>query len=110
MTTDTTALQERIARAMHADDVEHDRAADGYEAMNQSARDWLNDNAAAVLPIIAAEVRAAKAEALREAASGLSWFGAQGNTLDHLTSWEVVGVCMKSLRDDADRIETGDQA
>ena len=70
MTTDTTALQERIARALYEN-------AEYYgPAPAQPPWDWRDDEergewmeiAAAVLPIIAAEVQAAKAEALREAA------------------------------------------
>ena len=68
MTTDTTALQERIARALYEN-------AEYYgPAPAQPPWDWRDDEergewmeiAAAVLPVIAAEAQAAKAEALRE--------------------------------------------
>ena len=68
MTTDTTALQERIARALYEN-------AEYYgPAPAQPPWDWRDDEergewmeiAAAVLPVIAAEVRAAKADAWDE--------------------------------------------
>ena len=63
---DTTALQERIARAIHLDDLQAGEA-EPWGA-NEYLTAWYRRNAAAVLPIVEAEVRAAKAEALREAA------------------------------------------
>ena len=68
MTTDTTALQERIARALYEN-------AEYYgPAPAQPPWDWRDDEergewmeiAAAALPVIATEAQAAKAEALRE--------------------------------------------
>ena len=68
MTADTTALQERIARALYEN-------AEYYgPAPAQPPWDWRDDEergewmeiAAAVLPVIAAEVRAAKADAWDE--------------------------------------------
>ena len=61
---DTTALQERIARAIHLDDLQAGEA-EPWGA-NEYLTAWYRRNAAAVLPIVEAEVRAAKAEALRE--------------------------------------------
>ena len=72
-TTDTDALQERIARALYEN-------AEYYgPAPTQPPWDWRDDEergewmeiAAAVLPIIAAEVKAAKAEAWRAYAAAL---------------------------------------
>ena len=68
MTTDTAALQERIARALYENSEYYG------PAPTQPPWDWRDDEergewmeiAAAVLPTIAVEVRAAKAEALRE--------------------------------------------
>ena len=69
MTTDTTALQERIARVIYrSDEDEMDRLSDDFGDLALHWRRMYLMNAAAILPIIAAEVRAAKAEALREAA------------------------------------------
>ena len=71
MTTDATALQERIARAIRLADT-GDTLPDGFAARmwdeGVTNRDKEMRLAAAVLPIIAAEVQAAKAEALREEA------------------------------------------
>ena len=62
MTTDTTALQERL----------WDAIAEARDRGERTAHDVDSyDIVAAVLPIIAAEVQAAKAEALREAATSL---------------------------------------
>ena len=67
MATDTTALQERIARAIYGAQ-EHTL----FPADLDEAPKWLQESvltdAAAVLPIVEAEVRKVKAEALREAA------------------------------------------
>ena len=67
MTTDTTALQERIAEELYYD--QHPEGRHRSEWPTAVYPDDIyeyRDLAAAVLPIIAAEVRAAKAEALRE--------------------------------------------
>lgn len=61
MTTDTTALRERIARAL-----DKNFNPDRYPIMAAMFKDY----AAAILPIVEAEVRAAKAEAWDE---GHSW-------------------------------------
>lgn len=69
MTTDTTALQERIAEELYYD--QHPEGRHRSEWPTAVYPDDIyeyRDLAAAVLPIIAAEVRAAKAEALREEA------------------------------------------
>ena len=52
MTADTTALQERIARAIHLDDLQAGEA-EPWGA-NEYLTAWYRRNAAAVLPIIAA--------------------------------------------------------
>ncbi len=88
MTTDTTALQERIRAVMHEADPD-------IFPCEQS-------RAAAVLPVIAAEVRAAKAEALREAAGDIVW---SAETLPHMTPHDAA----RGLARRADRIETEDQ-
>ena len=102
MTNDATALQERIARALYEN-------AEYYgPAPTQPPWDWRDDEergewmeiAAAVLPVIAAEVRAAKAEALREAA-GPEW--GNSNTL-----WGGPRVRAKITRR-ATEYETGDR-
>ena len=58
MTTDTTALQERLVQAM--------REEDGDVQHGPEAHPGYYEYATAVLPIIAAEVQAAKAEAWQE--------------------------------------------
>lgn len=101
MTADTTALQERIARAIYRSDEDGmDRLSDDFGDLAPHWRRMYLMNAAAVLPIIAAEVQAAKAEALREAAEDLFYDGDQdvpieGNAL---------------LHNRADEYETGDRA
>ena len=67
MTTDTTALQERIAEELYYD--QHPEGRHRSEWPTAVYPDDIyeyRDLAAAVLPVIAAEVQAAKAEALRE--------------------------------------------
>ena len=98
MTTDPTPLQERLWDAIFE---ARDLPGKAGEASTVSIVE-------AILPIIAAEVRKAQADALREAARDLSWFGAQGNTLDHLCAWDVVQTCMKAIESTADRIEKED--
>ena len=68
MTTDTTALQERIARALHGRIIGLPRA---WERLDPEFQQEYLDDAAAVLPIIAAEAQAAKAEAWTEYAAAL---------------------------------------
>lgn len=87
MTTDTTALQERIERELE----------EMFDGGGFSARDMARDLA----PIIAAEVQAAKAEALRESAD---WWAANPDddvfkTDEDARNW---------LRDVATEYETGD--
>lgn len=43
--------REQIARAMHADDLAHDRAADAWEDMSAESHDWYGSNADAVLAL-----------------------------------------------------------
>lgn len=61
----TTALQERIARALYEED-KRDAANAGLTFDSDAAWKWARDWTAVVLPIIAAEVQAAKAEAWDE--------------------------------------------
>ena len=68
MTNDTTALQERIARALYEED-KRDAANAGLAFDSDAAWEWARDWTAAVLPIIAAEVRKAQAEAWSEGAA-----------------------------------------
>ena len=67
MTTDTTALQERIARAIYRSDEDGmDRLSDDFGDLAPHWRRMYLMNAAAVLPIIAAEVQAASERAWGE--------------------------------------------
>lgn len=69
-TTDTDALKERIARALYenAEYYGPEDAQPAWEHRDDEERgEWI-EIAAAVLPIVEAEVRKAKAEVLREAA------------------------------------------
>lgn len=119
-TTDTDALTERIARALMAHEcdqyedqdecmtcdssmatcshppfmycVEHDTTVDVGESCPVAL-----ERASAVLPIVAVEVRKAKAEALREAAD--AWHAEHEGTRPDPYNW---------MWDRADRIETGD--
>lgn len=80
MTTDTTALQERIRRARSLP-AEWARCRDGETAMEQAER-WQKRQDEQTAALIAAEVQAAKADALREAAfhaSDISKDGTGGN-------------------------------
>ena len=91
MTADTASLQERLWEAVAEVRDQHPRV------FNDAPTD---DVIAAIVPIIAAEVQAAKAEALREAAEDLFYDGDQdvpieGNALLHSR---------------ADEYETGDRA
>lgn len=45
------------------------------------------------------------AQALRQAARDLSWFGAQGNTVEPNTAWAGVQACMNALNYKADEME-----
>ena len=116
MTTDTPALQERIARALYEN-------AEYYgPAPTQPPWDWRDDEergewmeiAAAVLPIIAAEVRKAQAGALREAAENVdvgsladAW---THGTITRLSVTNAVAEVLMSLRNRATEYETGDRA
>lgn len=102
MNNDTTLLQERIARAVW----EYEAGPSGipWERFAVRCPEVAAErmrNAAPVLPIIAAEVQAAKAEALREAA-GPEW--GNNNTL-----WSGPRVRAKITRR-ATEHETGGQA
>lgn len=91
----TDALTERIARALARQD--------GYDP-DKHCDEWImygmRESAAAVLPIIAAEVRAAKAEALRSAARDIEVSDG------HLPGMTVRDV-YRGLRFRADDMETG---
>lgn len=73
-TTDTDALTERIARVIYGEDPKwgYTQAGDchgvAWETLPEPIQRDMLEMAAAVLPIVAEEVRKAKAEALREAA------------------------------------------
>lgn len=64
MTTDPNPLQERIARAIHLDDLQAGEA--GVWGSSEYLMAWYRRNAAAILPDIAAEVRNALRAALAE--------------------------------------------
>ena len=64
--TDTTALQERIAEELFYSESPEERHRDGWLSAYSEDRYLYRDLAAAVLPIIAAEVQAAKAAAWDE--------------------------------------------
>lgn len=110
-TNDTDALTERIARALYEN-------AEYYgPAPTQPPWDWRDDEergewievAAAVLPIVAVEVRKAKAEALRELSAHIS------EVVDNAKPWQVftehvlheAGAC-DYLDRAATEYETGD--
>ena len=110
MTTDTNALQERIARAVWDHDNAHmsrqwrDMAWDdmgGSEPSDERIAYLLR--AVAVLPIIAAEVRKGQAEALRETAD---WWAANPDD----DAFETASDTRNWLRDVAEEYETEGQA
>ena len=122
-TTDTDALTERIARAFYENRVaaiesDHERrswpAWDDHEKAD--ADEW-RDAAAAVLPIVEAEVRKAKAGALREAASAVDldkvaeeWSQGPGNQDDmHWAAANAASSVVVTLHDLATEHETGAQ-
>lgn len=74
MTTDPTPLQERIKRALW------EALPDVPEEDYGSVEPWLDRDAAAVLPIIAAEVQAAKAEAWDEGYLDRSPYGGRARS------------------------------
>lgn len=100
MTTEPTPLQERIARAIYDATPRFVFPVDLDDAPK-----WLRENvyaeAAAVLPIIAAEVRAGQARALRETAD---WWAA--NPYDE--AFETPGDTRNWIRDTATEYETED--
>ena len=102
----TDALTERIARALARQD--------GYDP-DKHCDEWvmygMRESAAAVLPIVEAEVRKAKAAALREAAKAYEAEGLDVNTesMPHHDGWSYVTVS-QWLRIRATEHETGDQA
>ena len=94
MTADTTALQERIAEAL----AEHWRRKHSTLLTSGPCSGCSRVAADAV----AAELQAAKAEALRDAAGDIAW---SAETLPHMTPHDAA----RGLVRRADRIETGDQ-
>lgn len=66
MTTDTDALIQKMVQAIY-DAIPWD-GAEPIPLDEMAAKDWMERDAAAVLPIVAEEVRKAKAESLRGAA------------------------------------------
>ena len=75
-TTDTDALEERIARELFYTESPEERHRDGWLSAYSEDRYLYRDLAAAVLPIVAEEVRKAKAEALRETVRDMGeWAG-----------------------------------
>ena len=94
----TDALTERIARALAKQD--------GYDP-DKHCDEWImygmRESAAAVLPIVEVEVRAAKAEALREAAR---YFAGGLHCADMRTTPEET---VRYLNRRAAEYETGDQ-
>ena len=105
MTTDTTALQERIAEELYYDQHPEGRHRSEWPAAVYPDDIYeYRDLAAAVLPIIAAEVRAAKAEALREEAR---YFAGGLHCADMRTTPEET---VRHLNRRATEHETGDQA
>ena len=105
MTTDTTALQERIAEELYYD--QHPEGRHRSEWPTAVYPDDIyeyRDLAAAVLPIIAAEVRAAKAEALREEAR---YFAGGLHCADMRTTPEET---VRHLNRRATEYETGERA
>lgn len=116
-TTDTDALKERIARAFYENRVaaiesdQERRSWPAWEDHEKADADEWRDAADAVLPIVAAEVRKAKAEALREAAENVD----VGSLVDSWTHGAVTGLSvtnavaevLMSLRNRATEYETG---
>ena len=105
MTADTTALQERIAEELYYD--QHPEGRHRSEWPTAVYPDDIyeyRDLAAAVLPIIAAEVQAAKAEALREEAR---YFAGGLHCADMRTTPEET---VRHLNRRATEYKTGDQA
>ena len=108
MTTDTTALQERIAEELYYD--QHPEGRHRSEWPTAVYPDDIyeyRDLAAAILPIIAAEVRAAKAEALREMQEHHEREADKAQTP---TIRAVHLTIADSARKRADEYETGDRA
>ena len=103
-TTDINSLQNRIARVLATQDGFGPEHPD-HEIVTG---EWFSV-AAAVLPIVEAEVRAAKAEALREAAKAHEAEGLDVNTesMPHHDGWSYVTVS-QWLRIRATEYETGD--
>ena len=113
MTTDTTALQERIARVLHEIDPISGHGHD-WRKLSDAERKFYIRKAAAVLPTIETEVQAAKAEALREAAENVD-VGALSDAwtrgaITRLSVTNAVSEVLMSLRARATEHETGDQA
>ena len=103
--TDTDALTERIARALYVESCEEEDGGLTWETEESVAEEiegW-ERFAAAVLPIVEAEVRDAKAEALRDAAR---YFAGGLHCADMRTTPEET---VRYLNRRATEYETGDQ-
>ena len=108
MTTDTTALQERIAEELYYDQHPEGRHRSEWPtAVYPDTVYEYRDLAAAVLPIIAAEVQAAKAEALREMQEHHERAADKAQTT---TARAVHLTIADSARSRATEHETGDRA
>lgn len=121
---DTDALTERIARAYYENRVaaiesEQERQSwPAWEDHEKADADEWRDAAASALPIIAVEVRKAKAEALREAAGSIDldeiaeeWSPGPGNRDEmHWAAGNAASSVVIALHDRATEYETGDRA
>ena len=100
---DTDALKKRFARALYViwwTDHMQDPSASYDHPLNEDAREACESAADALLPVVAEEVRKAKAEALRGAASDIE------ASDHHLPGMTVRDVC-RGLRFRADDMEIG---
>lgn len=94
-------LTERIARALYGEAYTEGRYPGDWRDENPAIREHFLALAAAVLPIIAAEVRKGRAAALREAAGDIAW---SAETLPHMTPHDAA----RGLVRRAERIEQED--
>lgn len=103
MTTDPTALQERIYRTWCPPEWDEPTDDLNEQTIRNIHREMCWEQAAAVLPIITTEVRAAKAEALRDAAR---YFAGGLHCADMRTTPEET---VRYLNRRATEYETGEQ-
>ena len=108
-TTDTAALQERIARALYenAEYYGPEPVQPPWDSRDDEERGEWMEIAAAVLPIIAAEMQAAKAEALREMQEHHEREADKAQTI---TARGIHLTIADGARNRATEYETGDQA